>query len=76
MGVSPHSTTAGTQIGVALATEGLQGHGEGERGHLGLFPISQLGVKRDLLKTIQRELGGQEAGAPGEARGPHTTKRW
>lgn len=40
------------------------------------FPISQLRVKRDLLKTIQTELGGHEGGLQERHVVPTQPKRW
>lgn len=48
--------------------------GEGLRGHLGLFPHLQAQSKDRFVKNHLEGFGGTQGWAPGEARGPHTTK--
>lgn len=70
-GVSPTAALLGPKMGWPLPQ---WGHREGERGHLGLFPRLTARSEERFVKNHPDGTGGTREGAPGEARGPHTTK--
>lgn len=64
------------RLGGPLPQRDCGGTGRVREGTWAFFPISQLRVKRDSLKTIQRELGGHEGGLQERHVVPTQPKRW
>lgn len=64
------------QNGAAPATVGLWEHGEGERGHLGLFPHLTARSKEGFVKNHPEGMGGHEEGLQERHVVPTQPKRW